>query len=496
MEGAMVDRQQVPAPADAANEEMADVVGGLAARLQMKYLLRHYDSTLLLALFSFVNGCLSIGLMTTAARLTGAPFIFPSLGPTAYLSFSSPTAPAAAPRNAILGHTIGATVGWLTLTAFRLNDAGPALGAGISWPRVLAAALSLGFTCAGMVLFRAPHPAGAATTLIVSLGLLPQLWQVGVLLLAVVLVTAQAVAINRLAGLPYPLWGPVTGAVLPFRAQPAPAPAREPGVALLRRADSGETIPLTRHLTSLGRSMNNTVVVSDPRASRRHAFIEREGDNYWLEDLRGLNGTWLNGYRLASRAPLRAGDNIGIGGTTLTFHTGATAMGQSGDAQVVPGQDRPPAMAGIAPASAPEGATQLVAGSGISTTPATDRAATGLGTAAGSPVQISPHQAGVRLRRHVDAGPAAGRDFVVDEAGAILGRARKNAIAIPDNELSREHARVAFENGDYWLSDLGSTNGTWVNERRLIAPYRLRSGDSIGCGMTRLRVTLDPEPLN
>lgn len=171
----MAERRQDMAPAGAANEEMADVVGGLASRLQMKYLLRHYDSTLLLALFSFVNGCLSIGLMTTAARLTGAPFIFPSLGPTAYLSFSSPTAPAAAPRNAILGHFIGATVGWLMLTAFRLNDAGPALTAGISWPRVLAATLSLGFTCAGMVLFRAPHPAGAATMLIVSLGLLPQL---------------------------------------------------------------------------------------------------------------------------------------------------------------------------------------------------------------------------------------------------------------------------------------------------------------------------------
>jgi len=113
--------------------------------------------------------------------------------------------------------------------------------------------------------------------------------------------------------------------------------------------------------------------------------------------------------------------------------------------------------------------------------------------AAGAPARTSPRQAGVRLHLHVDAGPAAGCDFVVEGAGAVLGRARKNAVAIPDSELSREHAHVTYEGGGYWLTDLGSTNGTWVNERRLVAPYRLRSGDSIGCGMTRLRVTLDPE---
>ena len=53
----------------------------------------------LLALFSFVNGCISIGLMSLAALVTGAPLIFPSLGPTAFLFFYTPTAPAASPRN-------------------------------------------------------------------------------------------------------------------------------------------------------------------------------------------------------------------------------------------------------------------------------------------------------------------------------------------------------------------------------------------------------------
>jgi CBS domain-containing membrane protein len=78
----------------------------------------------------------------------------------------------------------------------------------VDWPRVGAAALSLGLTSGLMVLCRVPHPPAGATTLIVSLGLLPHPWQLAVLLLAVGLITAQALIINRLAGIAYPLWSP------------------------------------------------------------------------------------------------------------------------------------------------------------------------------------------------------------------------------------------------------------------------------------------------
>jgi CBS-domain-containing membrane protein len=79
---------------------------------------------------------------------------------------------------------------------------------GVSLPRVLAAALSLGLTSGLMVLFRSPHPPAGATTLIISLGILTQPWQLAVLMLAVVLLTGQAFVINRLAGIPYPVWAP------------------------------------------------------------------------------------------------------------------------------------------------------------------------------------------------------------------------------------------------------------------------------------------------
>lgn len=186
--------------------EMSDILLGLFRRLQLSTLLRHRSATPLLALFSFVNGCISIGIMALVALVTRAPFVFPSLGPTAFLFFYTPTAPPASPRNALIGHFIGAAAGWISLVIFGLENAGPALAVGVTWPRVLAAALSLGLTSGVMVLAKAPHPPAGATTLIISLGLLPHLWQLGVLMLAVAMLTVQAFVINRLAGLPYPVW--------------------------------------------------------------------------------------------------------------------------------------------------------------------------------------------------------------------------------------------------------------------------------------------------
>jgi CBS-domain-containing membrane protein len=57
-----------------------------------------------------------------------------------------------------------------------------------------------------MALFRVSHPPAGATTLIVSLGIISQPKELVIIEIAVILLTAQAFAINRLAGVPYPLW--------------------------------------------------------------------------------------------------------------------------------------------------------------------------------------------------------------------------------------------------------------------------------------------------
>lgn len=188
--------------------QMSDVLGGILQRLRLPWLLAHHTQVHVLALFSLINGCVSIALMAMVAKLTGSPFIFPSLGPTAFLFFYTPMAPSASPRNTVVGHAVGCLAGYASLVVTGLTQAPPAMTAGVEWPRVAAAAVSLGFTACVMVLLRAPHPPAGATTLIVSLGLMRQPWQLTVLMAAVAILTLQAIAINRLAGVPYPLWGP------------------------------------------------------------------------------------------------------------------------------------------------------------------------------------------------------------------------------------------------------------------------------------------------
>ena len=189
--------------------EMSDVVRGLFKHIRLPWLTQRYAQTPVLALFSFINGCISIGIMSVLALITGSPFIFPSLGPTAFLFFYTPRAPSASPRNTLIGHTIGVLAGYFSLVVTGLTMAGPALAVGVTWPRVLAAALSLGLTAGLMVLCKSPHPPAGATTLIISLGILTRPWQLVLLLVAVILLTIQAFTINRLAGIDYPLWNPL-----------------------------------------------------------------------------------------------------------------------------------------------------------------------------------------------------------------------------------------------------------------------------------------------
>jgi len=188
--------------------EMSDILRGLVTRARLPWLLSHYARTPVLAVFALINGLVSIGLMAALALITHSPFVFPSLGPTAFLFFYTPTAPAASPRNTIVGHAVGVLAGYFSLVVTGLTMAGPALAIGVSWPRVIAAALSLGLTAGVMVLLKSPHPPAGATTLIISLGLLTSPSKLLILMIAVVLLTAQAFVINRLAGIPYPLWSP------------------------------------------------------------------------------------------------------------------------------------------------------------------------------------------------------------------------------------------------------------------------------------------------
>ncbi|MGH9350966.1 MAG: HPP family protein [Terriglobia bacterium] len=183
-----------------------EVVEGLLARFRLTRLLQRFPDRPMWALFMFINGFIAIAIMSGIAMLSHTPFIFPSLGPTAVLLFYSPLTPPASPRHTIYGHAIGIVCGYASLWMVSLHHSPAAAAAGVSGARILAAALSLALTGSLMILLKAAHPPAAATTLIISLGIVTRPFYLVVIEAAVVLLVLQAIIINRLAGLDYPLW--------------------------------------------------------------------------------------------------------------------------------------------------------------------------------------------------------------------------------------------------------------------------------------------------
>ena len=183
-----------------------EVVRALIRRFRLAWLLKRFPERIVWAVFMFINGFITTALLAAVAMLTRTPFIFPSLGPTAFLFFYTPESPTASPRHTIYGHAIGILCGFGSLWACGLTHELPTIDVGVNYARVLAAALSLASTGALMILLKAAHPPAGATTLIVSLGIVSRPLYLVLIEGAVVVLTLQAIVINRLAGLEYPLW--------------------------------------------------------------------------------------------------------------------------------------------------------------------------------------------------------------------------------------------------------------------------------------------------
>ncbi|MBS1800075.1 MAG: HPP family protein [Acidobacteria bacterium] len=181
-------------------------VAVLLERLRLPFLLKHFPEKAVWSAYVFINGFITIALLALLGELTHSPFVFPSLGPTAFLFFFSPLAEASCPRNAVLGHAIGLLAGFGAFWITGMHTFSQATVHGIYWPRIFAAALALSLTGAFMAGFSINHPPAGATTLIVALGILSEPRYLVVIEIAVVLLTVQAWVLNHLAGLPYPLW--------------------------------------------------------------------------------------------------------------------------------------------------------------------------------------------------------------------------------------------------------------------------------------------------
>jgi pSer/pThr/pTyr-binding forkhead associated (FHA) protein len=79
------------------------------------------------------------------------------------------------------------------------------------------------------------------------------------------------------------------------------------------------------------------------------------------------------------------------------------------------------------------------------------------------------------------------RNFAISGRSTTLGRQSDNDIALADPKVSRHHARVDFEDGQFVLTDLRSRNGTRLNGITLEQPRPMHEGDVIGIGLQELR---------
>jgi pSer/pThr/pTyr-binding forkhead associated (FHA) protein len=77
--------------------------------------------------------------------------------------------------------------------------------------------------------------------------------------------------------------------------------------------------------------------------------------------------------------------------------------------------------------------------------------------------------------------PSPGSTFPLASSN-LLGRAADNTIQIDESTVSAHHARLSFQGGQWWLEDLGSKNGTGVNELDLEEPMVVTYGDHIRLG--------------
>ncbi|MGC9524348.1 MAG: FHA domain-containing protein [Limnospira sp.] len=209
----------------------------------------------------------------------------------------------------------------------------------------------------------------------------------------------------------------------------------------IRGSTSVREFPLDGEPTSIGRSPDNMIVIDDPSVSRHHAQIQAEGDRYLIVDLGSTLGTEVNAVKISPHSPhpLVDCDIIQIGNTQLKF--GLTSLATA------PTQIS---------ASAEEDATEVVS-------------------------QL-PEKQGTLLSCVLDL---RGRDLLT------IGRDESNDTVVNHPSVSRHHAQIARQNGSFILTDLNSTNGTFVNGKPVTGDRTLMVGDTIRIGPCRFTFNVD-----
>jgi pSer/pThr/pTyr-binding forkhead associated (FHA) protein len=91
--------------------------------------------------------------------------------------------------------------------------------------------------------------------------------------------------------------------------------------------------------------------------------------------------------------------------------------------------------------------------------------------------------------------PEGGKESVrhFSQPEIMLGRDANCDFSVGDDALSAHHARITFHHGQWWLEDLNSTNGTYLNREKLTTPAVVITGDEFKCGNTTFSIRVDAD---
>jgi pSer/pThr/pTyr-binding forkhead associated (FHA) protein len=260
-------------------------------------------------------------------------------------------------------------------------------------------------------------------------------------------------------------------------------------------------------------------MLDDPAVSFVHCQITRHGDVLYLRDLGSRNGTYVNARLVTVPHALQNGDVIHVGNTDLAFSAsgGASVPGAAVPLPVAarpgtqvaappaapstPSATQPPAApppaappsAPAAPAAPPPEATPTPPPPPAPTPPpATPGAA---GRAAPGPTRMVARPSVPVARLTVVAGQDAGRSFELTASQMVAGRDPAEQIVLDDDTVSRRHARFARTGTAWTVTDLGSTNGSFVGGRRLDPGVEtpLADGDRVRLGDVEMEVAVTSE---
>lgn len=200
-----------------------------------------------------------------------------------------------------------------------------------------------------------------------------------------------------------------------------------------------------------------------PMVSRRHAELRWQDGGWFVVDLNSSYGTFLNGQRVGAAQPLAAGSSIqfGVDGPLLRVIWFEVTADADQYAPALPVQAAP--VVSQAATAKPEAAQQNIQPSVAPAMPAAPLQAAQLDFVGGDarpPFKISKKSSWFGRDPECD---------IVFEASAVM--------------VSRKHAEVRVENGEYLLVDNNSFNGTLVNGQRVSTPVPLYHGDEVQLGM-------------